>query len=162
MKVFRDSRWPGYASVAWLVAFAVSHIVLAIFPGDDPTGDGPWGYTAYIVYDLVLVGMSIVGAVVASATVRPWGRALPRWTVLTSLWIGSVLLIVRGIPGMAENVLTVTGIAPHGLLGTINGVAADHSTMEFWSGMAINTYFFLGAVVLVPATVSYARQSRVA
>ncbi|MFJ6166913.1 hypothetical protein ACIQH6_17470 [Micromonospora orduensis] len=35
--------------------------------------------------------------------------------------------------------------------------AQDISTGEFWAGIGINTYFFTGAVLLVGATVSYAR-----
>jgi hypothetical protein len=80
--------------------------------------------------------------------------------VLTPLWFGSVLLIVRGVPGMVENVLTVTGVMPHGLFGTIDGAAADISAPEFWKGMLINTYFFVGAALLLPATLTYARRSR--
>ncbi|MDG4791544.1 hypothetical protein O7626_37580 [Micromonospora sp. WMMD1102] len=154
MSVLRSSRW-AYGALAWLIFFVLSHVVLVLFPGDDPTGDGPWGMTAYVVYNVVLIVMSAVGAAVVVATARPPARLLPRWVLLTPLWIGSVLLVVRGVPGMAENLLMVTGIRRGGFVGT-----QDISVGEFWAGIGINTYFFTGAVLLVATTVSYARRSR--
>ncbi|MBA9004124.1 DUF3995 domain-containing protein [Thermomonospora cellulosilytica] len=146
----RRHRAAAWACCAWLAFFVVSHVLAVIFPGEDPTGDGPWGRTAYVVYNVVLIAMAAAGAVLVLAAVRPWGRRLPRPLVLVPLWFGSVLLVVRGVPGMAENVLVVTGVAPHGLLGTIDGAEADPGTRQFWTSMAVNAYFFLGAVTLLP------------
>ncbi|MFY1689580.1 hypothetical protein [Plantactinospora sp. WMMB782] len=154
MSVLRSSRWAHGAS-AWLIFFVLSHAVLVVFPGDDPTGDGPWGRTAYVVFNVVLIAMSAVGAAVVVATVRPRTRNLPRSVLLTPLWIGSVLLVLRGVPGMAENLLMVTGIRRGGFVET-----QAISVSEFWAGIGINTYFFTGAVLLVATTVSYARRSR--
>ncbi|MFI7609220.1 hypothetical protein ACIBTV_29475 [Micromonospora sp. NPDC049366] len=36
----------------------------------------------------------------------------------------------------------------------------DIFTAELWAGPGINTYFFLGAVLLAVTTVSYVRRSR--
>jgi hypothetical protein len=152
--VFRSPRW-AYGALAWLIFFVVSHVVLVLFPGDDPTGDGPWGRTAYVLFNVVLIAMSAVGATVVVATVRPWGRYLSRWVLLTPLWFGCVLLVIRGVPGMVENLLMVTGIRRGGFVGD-----QDISTSEFWAGIGINTYFFVGAVLLVATTVSNARRSR--
>ena len=78
MRVSRSPRW-AYGAFAWLIVFIASHVVLVLFPGDDPTGDGPWGMTAYVIF----------------------------------------------------------------------------STGEFWAGIGINSYFFVGAILLVAATISY-------
>ncbi|MFE9957284.1 hypothetical protein [Micromonospora sp. NPDC005299] len=108
-----------------------------------------------MIFNVILILMSAVGAVAVVATIRPWGRRVPRWVLLTPLWFGSALLVVRGVPGMVENLLMATGIRRGGFMG------AEHiSVAEFWAGMGINTYFFLGAVLLVPTTVSYFRRSR--
>ncbi|MGI5151859.1 hypothetical protein ACQEVC_36780 [Plantactinospora sp. CA-294935] len=111
--------------------------------------------TAYVILNVVLISMSVVGAAVAVATVRPWARNLPQWLLLTPLWSGSMLLVLRGVSGMAENLLMVTGIRRGGFLG-----AQDISTGEFWAGLGINTYFFTGAVLLVATTVSYTGRSQ--
>ena len=96
------------------------------------------------------IAMSAIGAAVVLATVRPRARHRPRWLLLTPLVSGSMLLVVRGVPGMVENLLMVTGVRRGGFVG-----AADISAGEFWAGIGINTYFFAGAVLLVGATVSY-------
>ncbi|MGC5287661.1 hypothetical protein [Micromonospora sp. DT231] len=153
MHACRDPRW-AYGALAWLIFFVVSHVFLVFFPGDDPTGDGPWSMRAYVIFNVVLISVSAVGAVVVHATVRPWARRLPRWLLLPPLLCGSVLLVIRGVPGMAENLLMVTGVRRGGFVG-----ADDISTTEFWTGLGINTYFFLGAVLLVGATVSYGRRT---
>ncbi|MFC3499796.1 DUF3995 domain-containing protein [Micromonospora krabiensis] len=154
MRVPGSPRW-AYGTFAWLVFFVVSHVVAVFFPGEDPTGDGPWDLRAYVIFNLVLILMSAVGAAVVVATVRPWGRRVPRWVLLTPLWLGSALLVVRGVPGMVENLLMATGIRRGGFVG-----AQDISTAELWAGLGINTYFFLGAVLLAMTTVSYVRRSR--
>jgi hypothetical protein len=137
-----------------LIFFVVSHVILVFFPGDDPTGDGPWDMRAYVIFNVVLISMSAIGAAVVLATVRPRARHLPRWLLLTPLLSGSALLVIRGVPGMIENLLMVTGVRRGGFVGV-----ADISTGELWTGVAINTYFLAGAVLLVGATVSYVRQS---
>ncbi|GAB3338937.1 hypothetical protein RMN56_19835 [Micromonospora halotolerans] len=137
-----------------MLLFVVSHVVVVFLPGDDPTGDGPWSFRAYVIFNIVLILMSAVGAAVVVATVRPWGRRVPRWMLLTPLWFGSALLVVRGVPGMVENLLMATGNRG-GFVGR-----DDISTAEFWAGIGINTYFFVGAVLLVVTTVSYVRRSR--
>ncbi|MCG5468987.1 hypothetical protein LADH09A_002888 [Micromonospora sp. LAH09] len=153
MPAATDRRW-AHGALAWLIFFVVSHVILVLFPGDDPTGGGPWDMRAYVIFNVVLISMSAIGAVVVLATVRPTSRHLPRWLLLAPLVCGSVLLVIRGVPGMAENLLMVTGVRRGGVMG-----AADISAGEFWIGIAINTYFFTGAVLLVGTTVSYSRRS---
>ncbi|MFF0253642.1 hypothetical protein ACFYPW_14240 [Micromonospora zamorensis] len=153
MPTLTDRRW-AYGAFAWLIFFVVSHVILVFFPGDDPTGDGPWDMRAYVIFNVVLISMSAIGAAVVLATVRPPARHLPRWLLLAPLVCGSVLLAIRGVPGMVENLLMVTGVRRGGFMG-----AGDISTGEFWAGIGINTYFFTGAVLLVGTTVSYGRRS---
>lgn len=109
---------------------------------------------AYVIFNVVLISMSAVGAAVVLATVRPLALHFPRWLLLAPLLSGSMLLVIRGVPGMAENLLMVTGIRRGGFMGD-----ADISTGEFWTGIGINTYFFTGAVLLVGTTVCYGRRS---
>ncbi|WBB68281.1 hypothetical protein [Micromonospora sp. WMMD812] len=154
MRIHSGPRW-AYGMFAWLVFFVVSHVAAVFFPGDDPTGDGPWGMRAYVTFNVVLILVSAVGAAVVVATVRPWGRRVPRWALLAPLWFGSALLVVRGVPGMVENLLMATAVRRGGFVG-----AEDISTAEVWAGMGINTYFFAGAVLLVGTTISYLRRSR--
>lgn len=115
----------------------------------------------FLAYDGLITGMSAAGAVLALATVRPWGRRLPVWMVRLPLWFGAGLLVVRGVPGLVENITTLTGLTPYGLLG-LNEQPVDRSSGDFWTGMAINAYFFVGAVVMLPLVVLYQRGLRAA
>jgi len=155
-------RWAPYASVGWLSASFIWHVWMAIFPGSDESNAGPWDYTAFMVYDSLIIFMSLVGAVLSLATVSTWGRTLPRWLVLLPLTFGCALLVVRGVPGMIENLLVVTGITPRGVVGLWDSSAQEISAGELWRTLVINSYFFVGALFLIPTTRSYARRVRTA
>ncbi|GIF62253.1 hypothetical protein Ais01nite_02880 [Asanoa ishikariensis] len=153
MDGMRKSGRAGYAAVTWLGTFVFSHVAAVVYPGEDPTGGGPWSYSAYVAFNVVLIAVAAAGALVSLASVRPWGAAVPRWVISTSLWIGTVLLVVRGVPGLVENAVMLTGVRRGGFMGS-----QDISVGEFWAGIAINAYFFVGAVVLIAATRAYMRR----
>ncbi|MEV0113310.1 hypothetical protein AB0H77_08685 [Streptomyces sp. NPDC050844] len=104
---------------------------------------------------------SAAGVGCVLATVRPWGARVPRWMVRGPLLFGCALLTLRGLPGLVENITVATGLTPHGLLG-MEDEAIDTGTWDFWKSMVINSYFFLGAVTLIPATRRYTRALRAA
>lgn len=156
------ARHAPYASFVWMSASALWHIWMAVFPGADVDTAGPWGYTAYIIYDSLIIFMSVVGAVFALATVSSWGRVLPRRLILFPLTVGCVLLVVRGGPGMVENFLVATQMTPRGVVGLFDSSVPEMSAGEFWSTLAVNSFFFAGGLFLVPTTRSYARRARTA
>jgi hypothetical protein len=153
MRITPLTRWPAYASIGWLGCFVVTHILAAGFAPEDP--DGPATQAVYVWYNVVLIAIAAVGAVAVLATIRPWGERARRWMLLVPLGFGSALLVLRGLPGLVENLVMVTGLRRGGLMGPDEGL----STGELWTGVAINTYFFVGALLLVPATLAYARRS---
>ncbi|MGW7492221.1 hypothetical protein [Streptomyces sp. NPDC054786] len=156
----RTACW-AYAAFGWLVASFLWHLWMGI---DYRSAMGTratvpvWGFLAY---DGLITAMSAAGAALALATVRPWGRRLPPWTVRLPLWFGAALLVVRGVPGLVENLTMLTGLTPYGLLGLAER-PADLASGEFWTDMAINTYFFLGAVVMLPLALLHDRGRRAA
>jgi len=149
----RTTSRVAYAATAWLGLFVVAHLVFLVWPGGAPAGDGPWGATAYVVYNIVLIAIAAVGALLVLATVRPWGAAIPRRIVAVPLYFGSGLLVVRGVPGLVEDVLMLSGVRRGGFVGDQN-----ISGGEFWTGIGINAYFFAGAVTLVAATRVFVRR----
>jgi hypothetical protein len=150
--------WPAYASAAWLVAFVGWHAPF-LFGWNPFHGEG-MDTAAFHAYNATLICMAAIGAVVVLATVRPWGRRVPRWLLLTPLVVGCVLLVLRGVPGFVEFVAQVTGLAPAGLMGLFDEDVAAPTGAELWAGYAINLYFFLGALLLVPATYGFWRAPR--
>ena len=55
------------------------------------------------VYDLVVVFLSVVGAVVAVMLIRPPRLRLARWTLRTLAWIAFVILSLRGVAGLVAD-----------------------------------------------------------
>ncbi|SHF80089.1 DUF3995 domain-containing protein [Streptoalloteichus hindustanus] len=149
-------RW-AYAAVAWMVVSFLWHVWMGIdyesAMGADPGGP-VW---VFLAYDGLITVLSAVGAVCALATVRPWGQKIPQWTVRVPLLCGSALLVVRGVPGMVENLSMLVGLTPAGLFA---GPDATLPPAEFVRTLVINGYFFLGAVVLVPVAVLHGRRLR--
>ncbi|MEU9486770.1 hypothetical protein AB0D83_24395 [Streptomyces decoyicus] len=156
----RTAFW-AYAAFGWLTASFVWHLWMGIDYRSAMGGQDSVPVWGFLAYDGLITAMSAVGAVLALATVRAWGRRLPPWTVALPLRFGAVLLVVRGVPGLVEDLTMVTGLTPYGLLGLAER-PADLSSGEFWTDMAINAYFFVGAVVLLPLTVLHRRGLRAA
>ncbi|WP_078970754.1 DUF3995 domain-containing protein [Streptomyces chattanoogensis] len=155
----RRTEFWAYAAFGWLTASFVWHVGMGVdyrSSMGDGKGAPAW---VFLAYDGLVAVMSAVGAALALATVRPWGGRLPVWLVRLPLWCGAVLLVVRGVPGLVENITTATGLTPYGLLGLAHE-PVDRASGEFWTSMAINTYFFVGAVVLLPLVVLHGRQRR--
>jgi hypothetical protein len=99
------SAWVNYAACGWSVLFATPHVWWALghplgFPG------GEASYRVFvsagwrIVFDWVVVLLSLVGFGIALALVRPWGRLLPQRPLQTGAWTAAVLLTLRGVAGI--------------------------------------------------------------
>jgi hypothetical protein len=97
--------WTGYAAALWALIFAVLHFVWAMgwYVGlDQELSRKAFQQRWFLIYDLVVAGLCIVGVWVALALVQPWGRRLPRSLVGGLAWCGSVLLLLRGGAGAAQ------------------------------------------------------------
>ncbi|GAB2594011.1 hypothetical protein GCM10027168_28430 [Streptomyces capparidis] len=150
-----------HAACAWMAVSFVWHAWMAVDYRDTMGGeDGGMSVAVFLVYDGAVTAASLAGALLALATVRPWGARLPLWAVRPPLWFGCALLTLRGVPGAVEAVTTASGLTPKGLLGRAEELA-DRGSPEFWQSLAINSYFFLGAALLVPAVVVFERRLRV-
>ena len=89
----------------------------------------------------------LVGAAVALATVRPWGRRVPTWMLRIALWIGVVVLLVRALPTGVQDLLLVTGVLrPDRALDW----SVVHCRLALWT-----PWFILGAALFVVTTVGF-------
>jgi len=98
--------WAGYAAAVWCAVFAAPHVWWALgIPWALPGGEiqALRGNRWFLAYDLLVVLLCVVGAAVALATVRPWGRSVPRRWVLGLGWLGSALLTGRGLAGLVAD-----------------------------------------------------------
>ena len=55
-------------------------------------------------------GLKIAGGLLALASIRPWGAAIPRRLLLTLLMGAGVLLTLYGVAGFVEKALMVAGV----------------------------------------------------
>jgi len=153
----RTSPWPAYAAATWLVVFIGWHVPMLFGWNPLPENDPPANLAVFHAYNATLICIAAIGTAVVLATVRPWGRRIPRRLLLAPLVIGCALLVLRGVPGFVEFLLQVTGVSPTGLMALFEDDPEPPARRVLWAGYAINLFFFVGAVLLVPATLRFRR-----
>ncbi len=94
--------------------------------------------------------LKVAGGLVALALVRPWGRAVPRWLLLTASWGGGVVLTVYGGLLVAAGALVLSGaIDPAG--------PVDRTALR-WHVMLWDLWFLVWGVLLGIAAWQYTRR----
>jgi len=58
----------------------------------------------------VTVELKVLGGLLALATIRPWGRVIPRRVLLAGLVAAGVLLTLYGVAGFVEKALMLSGV----------------------------------------------------
>jgi len=101
----RFRRWITYAVCAWAVLFAAPHAWWALgvpagFPGGRASYDFFMASTWRYVFDLVVIALSGLTVVIALVLLRPPGQIARRWIPLTTAWVGTAMLLLRGLAGM--------------------------------------------------------------
>jgi hypothetical protein len=101
----RRRRWITYAACAWSVFFAAPHIWWALgipagFPGGDASYHRFMSIAWRYIYDLIVVGLSILAIVIALTLLRPAETSARRWVPRTAAWIACGMLTLRGVAGM--------------------------------------------------------------
>lgn len=79
----------------------------ATFPGD--FAEAPHGTWEAAIGYWVMGGVSVIGAVVALALVRPWGRRLPRRLLAVPAVVASVAMTLWGLTYFALQYLLAVG-----------------------------------------------------
>ena len=114
------ARWPSYAAVAWCVLFGGLHLYWAL-------GGTAWlaemsmpsnrilALTRDPIYMAITWGVvviCVIAALLALAPIQPWSRRLPRWILVTPLWIACGLFLLRGVGTLVQTVLVIGGGMP--------------------------------------------------
>jgi uncharacterized protein DUF3995 len=113
-------QWTSYAVVAWCVVFGGLHLYWALggtagFAGFSTPPNKILALTRAPIYmgiTWAVVIMCLVGAIVALAPFQTWSRRIPRWILLTPLWIACGLLLVRGFGNPIQSALIIAGGMP--------------------------------------------------
>jgi hypothetical protein len=112
------------------------------------------------VFSLVVVLMVIVGALLPLALARPWGRRVPRWLLLSTAWAGAALLAARGVSGVGDDLVRVTGLLPRGFTGLTTAQTLGTSHPSFWyvfASGATDALFTAGGLAFALAAITYRR-----
>jgi hypothetical protein len=109
---------------------------------------------------VVIIVMVIVGTLLPLALAQPRGRRIPRWMLLSAAWVGCVLLSARGLAGIGDGLVRVTGLLPKGFsnLTTAQVIGTEHPS--FWAlfaSSATDVLFATGGLAFGLAAIAYQR-----
>jgi len=101
-----------HAAAAWMVFFAATHSYWA----GGGRGGLPRGFTVtarpvLLAIDIVSVPLCLLGAGLALALIRPWGRAFPRRVLLYLSWAVATLAVIHAIFAVGQDLLSLVGLA---------------------------------------------------
>ncbi|MFE0878687.1 DUF3995 domain-containing protein [Streptomyces smyrnaeus] len=108
----RREGWVGYVAAAAALAYAAPHFwwgagIGATFPGDFT--EAPHGTWEAAIGYWLMGGVAVLGAVLALALVRPWGRRLPLRVLAAVSMIASVGMTLWGFTYFAMQYLLAAG-----------------------------------------------------
>jgi hypothetical protein len=142
----RPRPWAAYAAATWALTFAVPHFYWGM--------GGTTGLTTslnkqildhrtagFLAGNFGIGAFCVVGGLVALATVRPWGRRLPRGALRALAWFGVVLLAARVLDIYVEFGFGLTGITT-----VAAGERAEFLRLARWFLFLWLPWFTLGAV----------------
>jgi len=98
--------------------------------------------------------LALAGIAVALATVQPWGWVAPRRLLLALTGAGAVLLVLRAVLLLVQDVLLLTGVTT---------VAAHEATLAHrlarWDLLLWSPYFLVWGILWGATAWSYQRRS---
>ena len=145
------ARW----ALGWAALFTAAHIYWyaggKVGLGDAPDSIPGWPHNIFgWVFTVVVLVMFLVGMAAPYSMLRPWGERVPRRLLVLLLWIGCVVLVLRGGAGVLDDLIRDLGISSGGLTGlsyerTLG--QAHPSDYTLWSTGLVDAYFLLGGVL---------------
>lgn len=153
---FRSATWAGYAACVWALVFAAISFYWAAggTAGSDTIGPAITNMARDPAFIAVLWGtgaLKVLGGLLALALVRPWGRILPRWALLTAAWGGGILMALYGAASWVQEGLMVAGV--------IRIPAGLGRTAALWHVLLWDPWWLLGGIFFIIAAWSYGRRT---
>ena len=145
-------RWASYAAVPWCVVFGGFHLYWAL--------GGTAGFAEFsmppnkilaLTRDPLYIGITwgvviacVCAAIVALAPFQAWSRRMPRWLLLTPLWIACGMFLVRGIGNPIQSALIIAGGMPFEPLAGAGAQAWNQWLLM--DAMFFSPWFILGGL----------------
>jgi hypothetical protein len=141
--------------LVWAVLFTLMHGYwflggrYGLGDAPDPVPPGPHDLVTWI-FTVVVLGMFVVGLATPAVLLRDRARGRWRRLLVLLLWFGCVLLVLRGVSGLVDDLARGSGLSPRGITGLTDEQVlgtAHPSTYTLMSTASIDAYFTLGGVL---------------
>ena len=157
-----------YTALGWVGLFFAFHVYWYVggsfaSPGELPpvseqpnrleTAAGVHSLVAW-TFNVIVDGAWPLGALVCLAVARGWARGRLATPVKALLWVGCVVLLLRGGSGMLDDVTRATGLLPNGITGLSLKDTTGHAHLR-WADWAIDGYFLAGGIIFWLLAVRY-------
>jgi hypothetical protein len=151
-----------HVALGWVLVFIGFHIYWYLGGSFGGPGKLPGWPHAFIgwAFSVLVDGAFALGLLVPWAISRGRGFGRLAQPIGVLVWLGGVLLLLRGGSGVVDDLTRLTGLFPNGISG-ISTQEATGTTDPYvlWSGLAIDAYFLGGGVIFTWLAVRY-RQCR--
>jgi hypothetical protein len=168
----RRTTHAAYTAFGWVVLFFAFHVYWYLggsfaSPGKLPGLVPHWaasasdlrlllGWTSEVIVD----GAWPLGALVCLAIARGWAQGRLASVAQALVWVGCVLLLLRGGAGVLDDLARATGLLPNGITGLSLDDTTGHAHLR-WSDWAIDSYFLAGGIIFLLLAVRHrARPTR--
>jgi len=98
-----------------------------------------------------------IGALVCLAIARGWARGRLVRVTNALVWVGCVVLLLRGASGLLDDVTRATGLLPNGITGLSLEATTGHAHLR-WADWTIDSYFLAGGIIFWLLAVRYRTQ----
>ena len=160
----RRTTFVAYTALGWVVFFFAFHIywycggslaspgeLPSLVPGTDSAAAGSAHARVQLVAWIVEVPVDSawpIGALVCLAIARGWARMRLARTTRALVWVGCVVLLLRGGSGILDDVTRATGLLPNGITGLSLEATTGHAHLR-WADWTIDAYFLAGGLIFL-------------
>ncbi len=157
----RHTSYAAYTALGWVVLFFAFHVYWYLggslaSPGELPpliphstAADSAAQARVLLVAWIVEIPVDSawpIGALVCLAIARGWARGRLARAAQTLLWVGCVVLLLRGGAGILDDVTRASGLLPNGITGLSLQDTTDHAHLR-WADWTIDAYFLAGGII---------------
>ncbi len=158
----RRTTCAAYVALGWIVLFFSFHVywylggslaspgeLPPLVPGTHSAAAGSAHARVQLVAWIVEVPVDSawpIGALVCLAIARGWAAGRLARVTQALVWIGCVVLLLRGGSGVLDDVTRTTGLLPNGITGLSLEATTGHTHLR-WADWTIDGYFLAGGVI---------------
>ncbi len=169
----RRTAYAAYTALGWVVLFFSFHVywylggslaspgeLPPLTPGTHSAAAGSAHARVQLVAMIVEVPVDSawpIGAWVCLAIARGWARGRLARVTRALVWVGCVVLLLRGGSGILDDVTRATGLLPNGITGLSIKATTGHDHLR-WADWTIDAYFLAGGIIFWLLATLYRKQ----